>query len=238
MLAALSLLPLTACDGDGTTTLRVFAAASLTGPFTELGRRFEQEHAGTRVVFSFAGSSTLAAQITAAAPADVFASASTRTMDKVGSEVSDARAFAGNLGEIAVAPGSGVDGLADLADPAVKLALCATAVPCGELADAILAKARVPAKPVTRGLDVKATLAYVTSGSADAAIVYATDVLAAGGAVRGVPIPASLNASTSYEIATVRASGHVDLARAFQDLVLSADGQAALRRAGFQGPGQ
>jgi molybdate transport system substrate-binding protein len=231
-----ALLPHSACSDDGPTEIRVFAAASLTSSFTELGKAFEASHEDVKVVFSFAGSAALAQQITQAAPADVFASASTRTMDTVDAEVTDVEAFAINTAEIAVDPASSIASLADLAKPGVKLALCATEVPCGALADRVLANARVAVRPVTRGLDVKATLGYVTNGSADAAIVYVTDVLAAGDTVKGVPIPADVNASTTYEIATVTASRHADLAGQFHDFVLSSDGQAALAKAGFSRP--
>lgn len=231
------LLALTACsdDQDGA-TLTVFAASSLTTTFTTLGEQFEKDHPGTDVVFSFAGSSALAAQIRQAAPADVFASASSQAMATVEAEISSVDAFATNSGEIVVAPDSDIDELRDLADPRTKVALCASDVPCGALADTVLRNARLTVKPVTRGLDVRATLAYVTHGSADAAIVYVTDVLAAGSKVKGVPIPAAQNATTAYAIATVKATKHAELAQAFRELVLSDAGQSVLAAAGFAAP--
>jgi molybdate transport system substrate-binding protein len=227
-------------SGAPTGQVTVFAAASLTGTFPELGRQFEAAHPGTSVRFSFGSSSTLAQQILAGAPADVFASASPSNLQQVtdAGEAAAARTFARNVAEIAVSPASTqrVSSLADLARPSVKVALCQPQVPCGALAQTVLEKAGVRVAPVTQGLDVKSTLAYVTSGEADAAIVYATDVLAAGNAVRGVPIPAEVNASTSYPIAAVADSGNPVAAAAFADFVLSDAGRAVLTRAGFAPP--
>jgi molybdate transport system substrate-binding protein len=218
----------------------VFAAASLTGTFTELGRQFEAAHPGTTVTFSFGASSTLAQEILAGAPADVFASASATNMEQVtdAGDAADPRTFAKNVAEIAVSPASAsrVTSLADLARPGVKVALCQPQVPCGALAQSVFAKAGVTVRPVTQGLDVKSTLAYVTGGEADAAIVYATDVRAAGDAVVGVEVPAAQNASTAYPIATLKGSRNAALAAQFEDFVLSAAGQAVLARAGFRAP--
>jgi molybdate transport system substrate-binding protein len=215
----------------------VFAAASLTSPFTALGKAFEAAHPGTTVRFSFGSSSGLAQQIIAGAPADVFASASAKNMAQV-SKAGDAtgvQAFAKNAAEIAVAPGKAkeVTTLADLAKPGLTVALCDPAVPCGALAHKVLAKAHVTVTPKTLGLDVKSTLAYVTGGQVDAAIVYVTDVLAVGRKVRGVPIPADVNATTAYEIGIVKAG---PLAEAFERFVLSSAGMAVLSRAGFEKP--
>jgi len=193
-------------------SITVFAAASLTKTFTALGKAFEAAHPGTTVRFSFGPSSGLAQQILAGAPADVFASASAKNMK----QVTDAsRTFANNVAEIAVAPSSAgtVTTLADLAKPGLKVALCDPTVPCGALAQKVLAKAHVTVRPKTLGLDVKSTLAYVTAGQVDAAIVYVTDVLAAGDKVKGVPIAAAANASTAYEIVLVKAGS---LAAAFE----------------------
>lgn len=221
-------------------SITVLAAASLTGSFTELGRRFEAAHPGTTVRFSFGASSTLAQQVIAGAPADVFASASTRNMTQVtdAGDASDPRVFAANEAEIAVAPGSAskVRSLSDLGAAGVTVALCQPQVPCGALAQQVLAKAGVAVHPVTQGLDVKSTLQYVASGEVDAAVVYVTDVRAAGSKVTGVAIPADRNASTDYPIATVAGSGNPALAEAFESWVLSADGRAVLSRAGFATP--
>jgi len=221
-------------------TITVFAAASLSETFTALGHQFQAEHPGTRVTFSFGASSALAQQIIAGAPADVFASASTKNMTQVtaAGDAQDPRTFARNTAEIAVAPAdaSTVSNVTDLGKPGVKVALCQPQVPCGVLAQQVLAKSQVTVKPVTQGLDVKTTLAYVTSGEVDAAIVYVTDVKAAGAKVKGVQIPPSDNASTAYPLASVTASRNRALATAFEDFVLSPTGQGALGKAGFQSP--
>lgn len=217
-------------------TITVFAAASLTGALSTLGRQFEAAHPGTTVRFSFGASSTLAQQILAGAPADVFASAATKNMTQVAAEVDTPVDFASNTAEIAVAPAARprVATLRDLAH--VSVALCQPQVPCGALAATVLRKAGVVVRPRTQGLDVKSTLAYVTSGQVDAAIVYATDVRAAGTAVVGVVIPSALDASTEYPIATVRASRNAALAQDFTAYVESGAGRSVLGAAGFSAP--
>lgn len=230
----------TATATSTTGSITVFAAASLTGSFTELGRRFEAAHPGSSVKFSFGASSALAQQIIAGAPADVFASASETNMAQVAATgaVSRATTFATNSAAVAVSPRSSVTvtSIADLGKAGVKVALCQPEVPCGSLAVKVLATAGVTVKPVTRGLDVKSTLAYVLSGEADAAIVYASDVLAAGDKVKAIQIPAADNASTAYPIASVASSKHLALAAAFNTFVLSDDGRHVLSDAGFGAP--
>jgi len=121
--------------------------------------------------------------------------------------------------------------------PRVVLAfVVAACVPCGVTAAAVFGKAHVTVKPVTREADVKSTLAKVFSGNVDAAVVYVTDVKAAGTKVRGVTIPDNVNATTSYPIATLKKAGNAGLAAAFVAYVESSDGQAVLSAAGF-GPG-
>jgi molybdate transport system substrate-binding protein len=220
--------------------ITVFAAASLTGSFTELGKTFEAAHPGTKVTFSFGPSSGLATQITAGSPADVFASASAKTMDTVvtAKAANPPTTFAKNVMEIAVPPDNPakITGVADLAKPGVKVALCAAEVPCGVGAHAVFDKAKVSVKPVTEEVDVKATLTKVQLGEVDAGVVYVTDVLAAGDKVKGIEIPADVNAATSYPISTLTASKNTALAQAYVDYVLSADGSAALTAAGFEKP--
>ena len=220
--------------------ITVFAAASLTGSFTQLGQQFEAAYPGTHVVFSFGASSTLATQIVQGAPADVFASASVKNLDQVvtAKAATTGKPFARNVMEIAVPPANPaqITQLSDLAKPGVKVVLCAEAVPCGGTARAVLTKAKLTVKPVSNEADVKATLSKVQLGEADAGVVYVTDVLAAGAKVKGITIPADLNASTSYPIAPLTASKNPALAAAFVDYVLSTDGQTVLTRAGFEKP--
>jgi len=223
-----------------TGTITVFAAASLQDAFTDLAKKFERRHSGSKVVFNFGPSSGLAQQIGQGAPADVFASASTTTMDQVvaGGDASDPRDFATNKMEIAVPPDNpaGVTSVADLARKDVKVALCQADVPCGGTALKVFENARITVTPVTEELDVKAALSKVTLGEVDAGVVYVTDVRAAGDLVRGIEIPDEVNASTTYPIATLTASKNRVTAEAFVDYVLSPDGIGALAAAGFGRP--
>jgi molybdate transport system substrate-binding protein len=221
-------------------TVNVFAAASLKGAFTTLGKQFEAAHPGTKVVFNFGPSSGLATQINAGAPADVFASASTKNMDQVvatGSAASPTN-FASNVMEIAVPPANpaGVTQLSDLAKPAVKVALCQKAVPCGATAEKVFTNAKLTVTPVTEEVDVKSVLAKVSLGEVDAGVVYVTDVLAAGDKVKGIVIPADVNASTKYPIATLTKAPNKATAQAFTNYVLSPDGASVLTAAGFAKP--
>lgn len=223
-----------------TGTITVLAAASLQESFTTLAQAFEAAHPGTTVRFSFGGSSDLAAQITQGATADVFAAASATTMDQVvkAGDASEPTTFARNVMEIAVPADNPahVTSLADLARAGVKVALCQPDVPCGATAEKVFANAHVTVTPVTREQDVKATLTKVSLGEVDAGVVYVTDVRAAGSKVRGIEIPANINASTSYPIARLTASKHRATADAFVLYVLSAKGRETLAAAGFAGP--
>jgi molybdate transport system substrate-binding protein len=218
--------------------ITVFAAASLKTAFTRIGADFEKAHPGTKVTFSFAGSSDLAAQIQQGAPADVFASADTRNMDKVTAESLASGApvvFASNTLEIAVPPGNpaNVSSLADLARPGVKVVLCAPAVPCGSAAAEVEQSAGVDLKPVSEEQSVTDVLGKVVAGEADAGLVYVTDVRSAGDAVRGIAFPEASAAVNSYPIAALRASRNAALARAFVTAVTGAQGQQVLADAGF-----
>ena len=223
-----------------TGTITVFAAASLQDSFTALGKKFEAEHSGTKVVFNFGPSSGLATQVGQGAPADVFASASTKTMDQVvtGRDASAPKAFAANTMEIAVPPDNpaGVKSLTDLARKGVKVALCQAEVPCGTTAANVFDNAQLTVTPVTEEIDVKAVLSKVTLGEVDAGVVYVTDVRAAGADVKGIEIADGDNASTTYPIATLTGSKNTATAEAFVDYVLSPAGSAELTAAGFRSP--
>jgi molybdate transport system substrate-binding protein len=245
VLAAAALV-LAGCGGDdepsgGTSAspaeLKVFAAASLTAAFTEIGERFT-DASGTKVTFNFAGSQALATQIQQAAPADVFASADTANMDKVADLVGTPRNFAGNQLQIVVEQGNpkGVKDLDDLANPDLKVVLAAPDVPAGRYAAESLAKAGVSVEPVSQEDNVKAVVTKVSLGEADAGIVYVTDVTAGGDKVEGVGIPEELNVLATYPIATVKASKAQDQAQAFMDQVLGAEGQQVLKAHGFLPP--
>ncbi|MET8361819.1 molybdate ABC transporter substrate-binding protein [Micromonospora sp. NPDC005171] len=228
-------------DGRVTGTVTVFAAASLTGSFTRIGKDFEAANPGSRVTLNVAGSSALANQITQGAPADVFASAAPANMATV-VEAGDADGtpgvFARNQLVIAVPRGNpkAVAGLADLSVPGVKVALCAVQVPCGAAARTALDAAGVALTPVTLERDVKGALAKVKLGEVDAALVYRTDTRAASVDVTGVEFPESARAVNDYPIVALRDAPNPNGARAFVAYVRSAAAQAVLAEAGFQAP--
>jgi molybdate transport system substrate-binding protein len=218
----------------------VFAAASLTGSFTQLGKQFEAAHPGDKVTFSFGPSSGLATQIISGAPADVFASAAPANMQQVVSagDASSPQNFAKNIMEVAVPPANPahVKSVKNLAKSSVKVALCQPQVPCGVTAAKVFKNAGIKVKPVTFQPDVKSVLTQVETGNVDAGMVYVTDVLAAGSKVMGIKIPAADNASTTYPIATISKSSHQSIAQAFVTYVLSPAGQQVLATAGFEKP--
>jgi len=215
--------------------LNVFAAASLTDVFTELGDRFTAEHPDVTLQFNFAGSNDLATQIQQGAPADVFASADTVNMDKVTDLVDPPQEFARNKLAIVVAPDNpkGITGLADLARKDLKVVLAAPEVPAGKYAAEILSRAGVTVSPVSLEVSVKGVVTKVSLGEADAGIVYVTDVSAADAKVDGVAIPDAQNVIAVYPIATLVAGDGNGDTRAFVDLVLSAEGQSVLAGHGF-----
>jgi molybdate transport system substrate-binding protein len=253
LLVPLAALALTGCagssddagaassKGDLSGTLTVFAAASLTDVFTDLGNRLEKANPELDVQFNFAGSSALATQITQGAPADVFASANQPQMKVVtdaGLQADDPTVFTENVLEIAVPKGNPghVTGLADFAKPELTLAVCSPAVPCGAAAQKVFQAAGVKAVPDTEEEDVKAALTKVQLGEVDAALVYATDVQAAGSDVEGILFPEAEQAINEYPIVSLKAASNPEAAKAFLDLVRSADGQKALAAAGFRKP--
>lgn len=222
-------------------TVTVFAASSLKESFTTLGKEFEKEHPGTKVSFDFGGSDTLAASITSGAPADVFAAASPKTMAIVTDKkdaVGTPAAFVRNQLEIATLPGNPdkVSSLKDLAKPGLKVVLCDKTVPCGAAAQKALQAAGLKLTPVSYEQDVKSALTKVELKEADAAVVYKTDVRAAGGKVQGVEFPESAGAVNDYPIVLLKNAPDTAAAKAFIALVRSAEGQKVLTAAGFLKP--
>jgi molybdate transport system substrate-binding protein len=219
----------------------VFAAASLKESFTTLGETFEEQHPGTGVTFNFAGSDTLAASITSGAPADVFASASPKTMATVtdaGAAAGTPATFVRNQLEIATLPGNPerISSLKDLTGSGLKVVLCDRTVPCGAAAHKALDASDLELTPVSYEQDVKAALTKVELKEADAAVVYRTDVKAAGDKVTGVDFPESSDAVNDYPITLLRDAPNTDAAKAFIELVKSAEGRRVLTGAGFRTP--
>lgn len=223
------------------TVLRVFAAASLTDAFTELAAAFEEQQPDIDIELNLAGSSALRAQILAGAPADVFASASIPVMDEVdeaGLTLDEPQVFASNSLEIAVPVGNpaNLTGLGDFERQELFLGLCASGVPCGQLADDLLAEAGVTPTIDTREPDVRALLEKVATAELDGGIVYATDVLAAADRVDGVEIAADFDAAARYPIAALGEGDSPDIGPEFTAFVLSASGRAILADHGFGAP--
>ncbi|KUM99266.1 molybdate-binding protein [Streptomyces yokosukanensis] len=219
----------------------VFAAASLQESFTTLGKEFEKQHPGTKVNFNFGGSDTLAASITGGAPADVFAAASPKTMKIVTAKndaVGTPATFVRNQLEIATLPGNPhkVASLKDLTKSGLKVVLCDKTVPCGAAAQKALDASGLKLTPASYEQDVKGALNKVELKEADAAVVYKTDVHAAGDKVAGVEFPESSKAINDYPIVLLKNAPNAEAAKAFMALVQSAEGQKVLSQAGFLKP--
>ena len=243
--AAVLLAAVPGCGASGPSapageTITVFAAASLKKSFTEIGDQFSKDNPGASVEFSFAGSADLVTQLTQGAHADVFASADAKNMDKAakaGLLAGNPVDFASNTLTIAVAPGNpmAINGFRDLARPGLNVVVCAPQVPCGSAAHKIEAETGVHLNPVSEESSVTDVLNKVSSGQADAGLVYVTDA-AAGAKVTAVPFPEAAGAVNTYPIATLSQAGNPDLARKFVDLVTGSAGRQILARAGFGTP--
>lgn len=217
--------------------LMVLAAASLTEAFTELAEQYETDHPEVTINLSFGSSTTLAQQIAAGADADLYASAGRGALEQLPAGYADEggeQTIASNVLEIAVEPGNprGVTGLADFTRGDIDSVLCAETVPCGRAADEAFAAAGLTPTPVSREIDVKATLAKISLGEADAAIVYRSDVVT-DDAVEGVQIPAEENVSLTYPLIWFNTEPHT---LGFAEFLAGPNGLAALEAAGFSAP--
>lgn len=248
----LLLLPLIFLAGCTTAsesrTLIVFAAASLTDAFTEIGKDFETGNAGVTVIFNFAGSQALRTQIEEGAPADVFASANQSEMDALVAtshvEAGAPQIFLRNQLVVILPAGNPADieTLDDLGRGGIKIVLAAEEVPVGRYTHQMLDlmnarfgkefKDQVLANVVSNEDNVRQVVAKVQLGEADAGIVYTSDAVAAPDLQR-IEIPLELNVIAEYPVAPLLRSANADLARAFVDHLLSADGQAVLQKWGF-----
>ncbi len=249
MLGLVGALVMTSCGSNSsqpsstvTGTITVSAASSLTEAFAKIGRNFETANPGASVTFNFGPSSTLKTQIVQGAPADVFASADVENMHELhiaGLLHGRSTVFAKNRLVLVTKPGNPqqVETLNDLANVGT-ISLCGRDVPCGRYAAQAFRAAGVAIAEtrITRGADAKATLAAVTTGDADAAIVYATDAEAAGSSVATVRLPDARNVTAVYPIAALQGSARPALALRFIRYVESPQGEATLRSFGFLPP--
>ncbi len=260
LILAVSTLALTSCgpgapsqsSASSPVTLTVFAAASLTQAFEEIGRNFQSQHPGVHITFSFAGSQALRTQIEQGAPADVFASASPADMDALVSAGNVAASSVGSLvtNRLEVILPSGnparLSQLQDLSHPGLKLVLAAPDVPVGKYARQALLKMngsfgpdfsqKVMANVVSQEDNVKQIVAKVELGEADAGIVYVSDAIAAPG-LKSIQIPPEFNVTAKYVIAPVKSAHEPALAAAFVDYTRSPAAQTVLAKWGF-GPAQ
>ena len=253
---AISLLALTGCASadrgpaassqpaetrsDLSGTLTIYAAASLGTAFGELAELFEARHPSLDVLpIVYDGSSTLATQLIEGAPADVFASADEKNMQKVvdAGLAGAPEVFASNTLMIAVPLGNpgGVTGLDSLADPGLTVVLCAPEVPCGAASQTLLAEQGVVVAPASLEQNVTAVLTKVATGEADAGLVYATDVRGSAD-VQGMDAEGAADVVNRYPVTMLEAAANPAAAAAFVAFVLSSDGQAVLSRLGFGAP--
>jgi molybdate transport system substrate-binding protein len=247
-------LLLAACGGDTepeertapattpvTGTVTVLAAASLTQAFERLGEQLAAENPGLEIVFSFGPSSGLVEQALAGAPVDVLATADTRTMDEAvagGIVEGEPQVFARNTLTLAVPAGNsgGVTGIADLARPDLRIAICEPEVPCGAAARHLLDAAGVTAAPDTLTTDVKEAASLVSLGEVDAALIYRTDAAAEGDAVEIVEVAAASEVVNEYPVAILVDTPNAGGAQVVVDAITGEPGQAILAAAGFLEP--
>lgn len=236
-LAVTTTLALAACSSgpEAEQTLRVGAASSLQGPFEEIAEDYEAKHRNVSVELQFAGSSGLAAQISNGADVDVFASADEETMERVSADVAgEPTVFATNTLTIVTEPGNPEDisGLGDLDDATLDVVACAPQVPCGRAAQDLAEDRGVTLTPVSEETRVIDVLAKVTSGEADAGLVYVTDAAGAGQDVATVPIRNADEEPNRYPIAVLTGAPS-DAAQAFVDVVTGPQGRLVLDDHGF-----
>jgi molybdate transport system substrate-binding protein len=251
---ALAAALITAGCGDGSSStgrtpsgpavtgkITVLAAASLTEAFNQIGKDFQAANPGATVTFSFAGSSQLAQQITAGAPADVFASAGPapmKTVTDAGDNHGTPAVFVKNQLVIAVPKGNpdGIRTLADLTRPSLKVALCAREVPCGAAAQTALDASGLKLTPVTEEQDVRSALSKVKLGEVDAALVYRTDAHSDTADVDGIEFPESAKAINDYPIVALKNAPDPSGAAAFVAFVRTPAELKVLSDVGFQRP--
>ncbi|MGA4506618.1 molybdate ABC transporter substrate-binding protein [Propionibacteriaceae bacterium G1746] len=226
-------------DASATSGITVFAAASLKASFEDLGAQFEAANPGSKVTFSFLGSQSLVDQLANGARADVLATADQKSMTSATDKslVTTPKLFASNtlvLITPADNPGriTGLDGSLT----GKKLVICDAAVPCGNATNTLAQQLGVTLAPVSKEQKVSDVVTKVTSGEADAGIVYATDAAAVSEKVKAIQIPGAEQVVNKYPIALTAAAGQAALGRKFIDFVLSDAGPATLQKYGFAKP--
>ncbi|WP_234816322.1 molybdate ABC transporter substrate-binding protein [Mycolicibacterium agri] len=239
--AVLLLVGCSSSEEESQNTITVFAAASLKDSFTEIGEQFKTDNPDASVEFNFAGSSDLVTQLVQGAGAEVFASADTNNMVKAEqADLVDGEPvnFASNVLTIVTAPGNPqqIASFADLTKPDVSVVVCAAQVPCGSATEKIEAATGTQLNPVSEESSVTDVLNKVTSGQADAGVVYVTDARAAGDKVATVEIAESGAAVNTYPIAVLKDAPQKDLAKKFVETVTGEYGQKVLSEAGFGKP--
>lgn len=224
--------------GSDRINLTVLAASSLTEAFGELGTTYHRSHRNVTVTFAFGGSQDVAVQAGDRIPGDVVATADEQTINDVARYVSGRRVIAHSALTIAVAPGNPkkIRGLADLANPTLRVVLGGPTVPVGRYAHQVLAKAGVTVEPVSEEADARSVLARVRTGEADAALVYLTDAESAGAATSSVPVPVRQNVETTYVAAAIDHGSHDRPAKAFVAWLSSSEAKDILRKYGFRTP--
>ena len=219
----------------------VSAAASLRPAFTQISEQFKTENPGSSVAFEFGGSQELANRLTQGATADVFASADTAQMDtvaKAGLLAGNPTNFASNTLVIVTAPGNPkkIATFADLAKPGLSVVVCQKPVPCGSATHRVEDSTGVHLNPVSEESNVTDVLSKVTTGQADAALVYVTDARSAKDKVATVNFPEAAGAVNVYPIAVLKKSAQTTLAQKFVAMVTSEAGQKILAQSGFAKP--
>lgn len=230
--------PRTATSG----AVKVYAAISMKAALTEVGKAFAAANLGMTAEFTFDKSSTLIGKIEKGAEADLLIAADPTFMNKfidAGLAGSFPAIVALDPLQIVVAPGNpiGVSGLSDLAKPEVRVALCDPSRPCGKFPRRLLKAAKVTVTPASVEKEVATVLSKVGSGEADAGLIYASEIVAAGSTVAGVAIPAEVNLAAEHGMVVVKKSTHDALNVAFADFILSAAGQEILAKYGYLSPG-
>lgn len=236
---------------QGQRTIVVFAASSLTNVFEDIADDFESANPGVEVLFSFGGSSVIAAQLVEGAPADVFASANTEQMEIVrnaGRIAGETVTFARNRLALIVPSGNpaGIESVRDLARPGVKLVVGAVGVPIRAYMDSMFELLAADpsygdvfvagglANIVSEEQNVRQVVAKLALGEGDAGIVYHSDVIPnLADQVIAIPIPDSVNPVADYPIAVIEDASQPELAAAFVDYMLSEAGQAVMLRWNF-----